>query len=235
MPCKCKMKNIKVGIEVKNEIITSITKIHPFETCPYCAVKHLGYALVKLNEDNDELRYIGQVYLAYKHLEKFFKEEAKKCFELINDFFEEKIDKDKIESIVKEIHNLAINFDGEIKEENTLNLEKSLKPFFRSALYVIAAGELYNFEVGYKDVNTPYVIGLLQKAAEEHLENVSKDDINYDSFGIKFRMIWKKIENNDDQEIPFPFKNFKLNENVFYALAMRQIKIQRNELKNDQK
>lgn len=234
MACSCKkIKNIKV--ENANINLNESKKIKPFETCPYCASKHMSYALVKLNEDNDQLRYIGQVYLAYKHLEKYFINEAKLCFELITDFFQDKIYQDKIENVVNIIHNLAVNFNEEIKEGQNLNLEKDLKPFFRSALYIIAAGELYNFEVGYKDVNTPYVIGLLQRAAEEHIESIEKDDIRYESFQIKLRMLWKKIENNDDENNEVFNLRFNLNEKTFYVFAMKQIELQKHEIYENQK
>ena len=171
MPCKCKMKNVKVGIEVRNENMTSITKIHPFETCPYCAAKHMSYALVKLNEDNDQLRYIGQVYLAYKHLEKYFINEAKLCFELITDFFQDKIYQDKIENVVNIIHNYFGTVSGTIisgrysKANSVYNIKYNIfdETSYRQDKYAAGHANLgagtFNYEGNYygKELPAEYI------------------------------------------------------------------------------
>lgn len=209
MSCKCRRK--------EGEIITYSSEklIHPFETCPLCATKHIGYAIVNYDQ-NKKINYISEIYLAYKHLEKSFENEAKLCFELINDFFNnymlKNYDESKIQNVLETIHNLAINYNEEVEEGEPLKLEDTLPPLLRIVLYVLAAGELYNYEVGYTDVNTPYVIGLLQMAAEERDEKEEDEKVQIRKNMI--RNVWKQIENNE-----------KIDFSYFYKLAISHIRI----------
>lgn len=184
--------------------------IEPFDSCPYCATKHIGYALVLFDEVKDKSRYIAQVYLCYKHLEKTYKEEAKKCFDLILDFLRDEIDKEKIKEVVKIVHDLTSKKVKNIDKEENLYLENNLDEYFRSALYILAAGELFSYEFGYKDVNIPYIIGLLQKAAEIPDE------------GLKYRLreLWKNIEIDQLKD-----------DKIFYFVASNVFSIRKNELK----
>ena len=202
MACSCKKR---IDITINNEPIELDTK--PFETCPLCAFKHLSYALVKYDENI--LRSIANIYLAYKHLEKNFKEEATLCFNLIKLFFDKNLNKTSLNEVIERLHNLAINYIGKdtsFTEGEVMNLENDLKPLHKSSLYTLAAYELYNFEVGYQDINTPYVIGLLQEAAEFEL---------FLNWKMKIRDLWKQIEANE-----------KITEHNFERLVYAQIKRQ---------
>jgi len=221
MACGCSKQKTKFNLEkdaIYKEMRSNVYRptnkiIDPFETCQFCALKHLGYAIVLIN-DFEELRGISQIYLAYKHLEKSFKEEAKKCFEIITDYFYSHIDINKLEELIKDVQKLT-ELKEEVDEDEGLNLEKNLDLYFRSALYILAAIELFNYEVGYQDINTPFVIGLLQKAAEKGLES----DLNFSTIQESIRNVWKNIETNNF------FDTVSLT-----SIAERFIEIQRYEL-----
>lgn len=179
MSCSC--KNI-ITIDGKS----LETNTNPFETCPLCALKHLSYAIIKFNEN--KVRCLAQIYLAYKHLCLEFYEESNLCFNLINDYFNDKLNLENLKECVNRIHNLAISLkNDEIDFTNnlSLNFEKDLLPYQLIYLKLLIINELYNFEIGYKDINTPYVIGLLQECGE-------LTEIEY--LKIKFRTLWKMIE-----------------------------------------
>lgn len=204
MACKCKKAKTIAGNNIVKEKLTE-----PYETCPQCALKHISYAIVNFY---NVLKCLSEVYLAYKHLERYFKDEAKLCFEFIEDYFNSKYDKDKLEKITEIIHNLAINYNEDIVEGEPLNLENKLNSHQRAALYILAASELYNYEAGYKDVNAPYVIGLLQNAAEAHIEeNVDE------KFSNNLRLLWKKIENGE-KLLPADFRRYALDQITFDKL-----------------
>ena len=75
--CTCtKHKNFKY----------SMPYILPYDICKQCAIKHLSYALIKYNK-NEIARCIGQLYLAYLHLNRGYRIEATKVFELIQNIF----------------------------------------------------------------------------------------------------------------------------------------------------
>ena len=119
MGCGCVKKvNMPERIRLMKDLKADKTK--PFETCALCAVKHLSYALILINE-YDELRGIIQIYLAYKHLEKAFKEEATICFQFIEDYFNSHIEIDKFCSFIKEVQKLT-ELKEEVKEQKPLNL-----------------------------------------------------------------------------------------------------------------
>lgn len=224
MSCKCKTKIIE-GIDQKEIFKNKInyeTLTKPFETCPLCALKHIGNAIVNQNKI---YKCITEVYLAYKHLEKYFKDEAKECFKFIEEAFKMNYDTEKLEDLTNKIHNLAIKYNDdkntdEIIEGEPLNLEENLKPFFKCGLYILTACELYNFEVGYRDVNTPYVIGLLQQAAEECIKE-DENSIILQKEALNIRDLWKKIENNE-----------KISLKEFYFLASKKISYQIHDDKN---
>lgn len=185
MACSCgKIKfnvNVEDGLMIINEI-----KTLPFESCIFCATKHLSYALI-LSED---YRKIGQMYLAYKHLGAF-PNFAEKVFNKIKLYFDKGVI--ELNDLVSDIHQFASN-NIDLKIENVeLNYENENKLFSLEQVFLFVAGvnELYNFELGYKDVNTPYVIGLLQKAVEAEPFNDKKEI---------YRNMWKMIESDSLNE-----------------------------------
>lgn len=221
MACGCSKSKTKFNLEkdaiykeIGQRIYTPKNKIiQPFETCQFCALKHLGYAIVLIN-DFEELRGISQIYLAYKHLEKSFKEEAKKCFEIITDYFYSHIDINKLEELIKDVQKLT-ELKEEVNEDDGLNLEKKLDIYFRAALYILAAIELFDYEVGYQDINTPFVIGLLQRAAEKSIES----DLNFSTIQESIRNVWKNIEINQFMD-----------DGILFSLVQRLIEFQKNDL-----
>lgn len=184
MSCSCKNINLKLNDNFE-------TNTDPFETCPLCAYKHLSYALIKfLNNEID--RSIGQIYLAYRHLNLNFENESKFIFNLIMLFFNDELTIEKIKESTQSIHNLATNHKNIVEKVNfknniKLNLENELFGYQRIYLNLVAINELFNYEVGYKDINTSYVIGLLQECSEFEKNIYSKN---------KFRNIWKLIESD---------------------------------------
>lgn len=147
-------------------------KITPLDTCLECVYKHLSYANV-LEEDS---RKIGQIYLAYKHIEKGNAEFATSLFKIIEKYLKEsKLNNDEIYSNILKLENIRID-----EEKENLNLEeKYLNEDELEALYLIAVNELIK-EIGYEKINKPFIIGYLQKAAD-----ISKNNKNI------IRNIWK--------------------------------------------
>lgn len=195
MSCSCRNININ-GYHSANSL--------PDETCPLCALKHISYALVKYN-DGDMERFVGELYLTYKHLNNDFYNEAVECFKLIENILNEiKFDKNELISLIDKIHQLAIkhkNLEVEFKNQISPNCEETLNNKLKIYLYILAINELYNFEVGYRDINIPYIIGLLQKCAELEPIDFRKNEI---------RNVWKLIESdgliNNDFFISFANK-----------------------------
>jgi len=219
MACGCTKSKFNLEkAKIYDELISNVYRpkykiIQPFETCQYCALKHLGYSIVLIN-DHEEIRGVSQIYLAYKHLERSFKEEAKKCFKIITDYFYSHIDMNDLEDVIKDVQKLT-EIKEDVKESDPLNLENNLERYFKAGLYILAAIELFNYEVGYQDINTPFVIGLLQRSIEEPIES----DYNFAMFQRLIRQEWKNIESNQF-----------LNRNELENIAVRFIDLQKIEL-----
>jgi hypothetical protein len=116
--------------------------------------------------------------------------ESESCFALILNYLNNKILINNLKETIDKIHDLAIKFkehEEDFKNDLDLKLENQLDNSLKAYLYLLACNELYNFEVGYKDINSKYVIGLLQECAELEGSLIWKDRI---------RSIWKDIEND---------------------------------------
>ena len=178
MGCSCNKKNKEVNLE---------TIIEPFDTCLYCAFKHISYSLVLLKTEETPIRALSQLYLAFKHLEKKYDELSKEIFDVIFYFFKNlNLDDKKILNISLKIQKEIKNEnEDEIKEHSCLNLEeKKLFNEHLKFLYLAVVQELYEYEVGYEKINSPWIMGLLQRASENADYN-DKDEI---------RRIWKNYE-----------------------------------------
>lgn len=194
MSCSCKNKNVILSSVISSNVIqTAEEKTKPFEICPLCAFKHISYSLMLFPTEKE--RSIANAFLAYKHLEKQFKEEATLCFDLITKFLNNTLVINDFYNVIEKLQQLAVTQSekDEVFSENleNLNLEKNLENLQQCFLCIISAGELYNNEFGYKDVNTSYVIGLLQLAIEKEY---------FDTWKKRIREIWKKIESGENVE-----------------------------------
>lgn len=190
MGCSCNNKIKKYNYKnVRYQDENNKTK--PFEICPYCAFKHLSYSLVL----NNPYQCIGELYLAYKHLQGNFQSLSIKIIDMINRILENdlKISHLLIYRLADEAHELAIKHKenneniGQIKQ---LDLDDKLKD--RYIVYISAANQLYNHQQGYKDVNYQYVLGMLQLAVE-YAPNEDKKTYT--------RNIWKAVENGQKLNI----------------------------------
>lgn len=157
MACSCREKT--------QTIFDSTPKIHPFQECLFCAIKHLSYAYVL----DDEYRKIAQIWLAYKHLK------SKLIFNLVEDYFNQKLTQEALEKTIIYLH----------QSESQIETSDDIHPF-ADALDFLSCYELYEHEIGYKAINTPYILGIMQRVAEK-VE---------DSLKMALRMQWKLIEAN---------------------------------------
>lgn len=198
MSCSCsKRKNsLQTNSENKEEkiieekIIESPEELTlPFETCIECCKKHLSYALV-LESGFESYRTLGQLYLAYKHLEKFYIKEAEMLFEMIKDYFKTfKADIHKINEFISMLNKMEVK---KVEDGPCLNLEEKI--FSRPQLFIlyfISSVELLSYEVAYHEVNKPYAIGLLLRAAEMVVEPKR----------LKLRIFWKDTEKFNFHEL----------------------------------
>ena len=191
MPCSCNFQKTNNQL-IKNGYISIYqTNILPFDTCPICAIKHLSYALIKF--DNQKQRCLANLYLAYKHLYKAFDIQTTKCFQLIKKFLTNTLTKQNILQIISLIQILIEEYKKHPDNYKDKSIEnyKILQNLLtnKQVLYIklLACNELYNFEVGYKDINTPYIIGLLQECTQLEDSLIWKN---------KIREQWKNIEAN---------------------------------------
>ncbi len=177
MSCSCSKKKSQLPL-IEEEMTL------PFETCIECAIKHLSYALV-LESGFENFRALGQVYLAYKHLEKFYIEEAKTLFKMIKDYFSTfKFNVNEINDFIHMLNKMEIK---KVEDGICLDLEeKALGPAKVYILYLEAANELLNFEPAYLEINKPYAIGLILRAAE-HVPEPTR---------LKLRNFWKSNDEN---------------------------------------
>lgn len=160
MACSCRDKT--------NTIFDSTPKINPFQECFFCAIKHLSYAYAL----DDEYRKIAQIFMAYKHLK------SKLIFNLIEDYFNGALTQEALEKTILFLHQSESHievYNGDSLSDNEID-----------ALDFLSCYELYEHEIGYKAINTPYVLGVMQRVAEK-VE---------DSLKMALRMQWKLIEAN---------------------------------------
>ena len=146
---------------------SSKSRTTPYTSCIFCTTKHLSYAQALLADDID--RCIVNVYLAYLHSMKKWPILANKCSDFIQNVITKQLtdNEEYLDNIVHEAHQLAIKEQDGIDTSNNKIVVNALKlsPADAAVLFTAAAKELYNYEIGYKDTNTPAVIGLLQKAS----------------------------------------------------------------------
>lgn len=199
MACNCKKISIK-EVEKTLPIEEANKKITPLDQCNLCATKHLSLAMIIYDENF--WTAIPNIFLAYLHLKRSYRNEALECLNLIKDFFNDELTTNKIKDVVEKVHNLKENEDEDETKNDDLNIFNSFQQEF---IFILSAYEAFNNEVGYKDVNTPYVLGMIQKVGLLEQEPQVKNRI---------RMIWKNIEEHND---------FSLNEarNIAYLQLQR--------------
>lgn len=186
-PCKQKTKNETIK-EVNSLVNTSLREpivisqpTTPYTSCIFCTTKHLAYAQALWSTDKD--RCVVNLYLAYLHSKKQWQNLATAILDIIYNFFKNIDIADSLDVIVHKAHALAIAEDT--YEDLGVDLYLKLSKEQTALLFVLTARELYDFEVGYKHINTPYVIGFLQLATNFLPIHLRSD----------CRAIWKLIEN----------------------------------------
>lgn len=181
MGCSCREKT--------NTIFDSTAKINPYDFCLFCAVKHLSYSYAVINQ----FRMIGQIFCAYKHLENTIY--GIQILKLLQSYFKGTFVKEKLEKVTRLIHQFAV--DGKEFEESTINIEDYLTLNQINALQLLSVFQLYEKQIGYKNINVPYIIGVLQKVAETVDDNIK----------ASIRIQWKLIE--ADKKLNYnTFKDF---------------------------
>lgn len=182
MACSC-VKNRK---NINQNNLNEFPTIQPFQTCLYCAYKHLSYALILIETTNQNLRAIGEIYLAFKHVEKSYLDSIGiSIFQILKDFFKNKqIDLKMLKITISKIQDL-IDKNLENEEIYISNYEqKNFNSTQLCFLYLICAYELLFFQTGYEYINKPYAIGLLQRAAENTITPQR----------LKIRNFWKQFQ-----------------------------------------
>lgn len=206
MSCSCNKKDKKVDLSIN---------IQPFDTCLYCSFKHLSYALVLMKTEQTYIRALGQIYLAFKHVEKKYDQISKEIFDILYNYFNSLIlDDKKLLEISNKIQDLTKN-DDIGNQHATLNLEqKKLYNQNLKFLYLAAIQELYEYEVGYQKINSPWIMGLLQRACENS-SNIDK---------MKIREIWKKYEITNELPLDFyHFLNDQYQKNILYIKSINKL------------
>ena len=194
MSCSCS-KNIK-NVSYKGiKVIDKDSKTLPFQICPYCAFKHLAYAFIIAPKD--QYQCIGELYLAFKHLENTFPDISKEIIDLINLILSKKYNHVPMKYILKledKVHNLAIKYKEQNQNlpETSSNIDFDKEITDKFIVYICAANQLYNHQQGYKDINYKYVLGLLQLAVDYAPSEQKK---------IQTRSAWKMIENRQSINI----------------------------------
>jgi hypothetical protein len=114
---------------------------------------------------------------------------ANKCIDFIQGIIAKQLpDGDEyLDNLVYEAHQLAIKEQEGIDTSNNKIVVNALKlsPADAAILFISSAKELYNYEIGYKDTNTPAVLGLLQKVSMFLPQFLQ----------LQCRDIWKQVEN----------------------------------------
>lgn len=186
MACTC---NKKVNTYASKKIIEQPEeeKTRPFEICPLCAFKHLSFCLVL----NDPLRIIGELFLAYKHLQSTFEDESKTIIDIINRITQNQyhVPHFQMRCLTENVHQIALNFKQENDEKQdvkTSDFEELIKDKF--TVFSSAANQLFNHETGYEDINFTFVLGLLQLAADNAPDEEKKQ---------LARNTWKLIQSGE--------------------------------------
>ena len=194
MSCSCSKKLNSVSYK-GIRIIDQNNDTLPFEVCPYCAFKHLAYAFIVAPKD--QYQCIGELFLAYKHLQNNFKDISMKIIDLINLILSKKYNHVPLKFILKledEVHELAIKYKeaNEDLPQSSSDEDLDEKISDKFTVYICGANELYNHELGYKDLNYKYVLGLLQLAIE-YAPNEEKKNLT--------RSAWKIVESGEDIDL----------------------------------
>lgn len=190
MSCSCTKKLNTVSYK-GIRIIDKDSKTLPFQICPYCAFKHLAYAFIIAPKD--QYQCIGELYLAFKHLENTFPQISSKIISLINLILSKKyqhIPMKFILTIADEVHQLAIKYKEQNQNlpETSSNIDFDKEITNKFIVYICAANQLFSHQQGYKDINYKYVLGLLQLAID-YAPNEDKK--------VYTRSAWKMIENGE--------------------------------------
>lgn len=160
-------------------------KVKPYETCIFCAHKHIAAALAL----RDESSLIGQLILASWHYRNDFPNMEADCIACVEHV-------ERAESYRDALTTLCINAWQMVldnQESKTIYAAKNADdplPFSPSAFAahraIAAANALYH-ELNYRDVNASVAVGQLIIAAW-HL------DEKYHGLAVKCRECWQKIE-----------------------------------------
>lgn len=176
MTCPCKNKS-----DVKQSTTRANSITNPYTPCIFCTTKHLSYAQA-LYEDNDD-RYLANIYLAYLHTHKTWNGITDDIVNIIKKAFKHEDLSELLDNVVHKAHTMA-NTENLAEDKSVRTADLNMTPNQAAYIYILSAYEMFDFELGYKGINTPYVFGLLQKACM-----FLPAPHNY-----KCRQIWKVIE-----------------------------------------
>ena len=185
MSCNChKSKNLL-------KVDSPRTFTTPYMPCIYCTTKHLAYAQALYAEQ--DIRYLANLYLAHLHSRLRWPTIADSILDILRKAFSKQDILEDLDEILHRAHNTALTgaIDSNDKIAKVLNFSNEQMAF----ILLVAAQELYSYEVGYKHINTPYVIGMLERATP-----FVNPDIQ-----MQIRDIWKTIE--EDAPVKDLFEN----------------------------
>lgn len=192
---------------------STVIRTRPFETCLYCAQKHLSSALAMsvfdfTGKNPIVVRIASQVQLAAWHFGNTYSNEYDRCLKIINNIFQLKPYKEQLTELTEISWNdLSISLKHFSDDENILI--KSDKNFKAACLHVANAVELLKFEKNYQNINYSYAVGQLVLAnwifedidksladkCRSMYHDVELENLNLEDFEVFRNSLWDRYLN----------------------------------------
>lgn len=160
-------------------------RVKPYETCIFCAHKHIAAALAL----RDESSLIGQLLLASWHYRNDFPEMESGCIACIEQIEHAEPYRDQLITLCMTAWQLVLT-NQESKAVYAVKVVDDLIPFAPDIIMAhraITAANALHHELNYRDINSSVTIGQLIIAAW-HL------DKNHHELAVKCRSCWQKVE-----------------------------------------
>lgn len=178
--------------------VCTSNKIKPNETCLFCCQKHLSAALALTNElnsiyDENLLRVASQIKLASWHFNTNFLIEKEKCDEIIQKILSFHEFKNELIELINHSYKLFNSNKNKTFNFNDIDINKkniNLSNYLNALLCISNSIELYKYEISYKDINMPYILGQLILASWL-FQSVDKN------YSLKIRVIYNEIKNDN--------------------------------------
>lgn len=175
--------------------------VKPDELCIYCAIKHLSFALILLQQDTleDKVVAIGQLMCARYHLRQFNKSTSIYFAVLIVKCILNEDISEYIKQLIVELQSKRTKANiKDIIQKYSIYKEYINYSFLRNAVmplqYLAYAYALMFSQPSYQNINRIYAVGALSRAA--HLMNTH--GLDFKSYLDQTREIWKMIQSQQD-------------------------------------